>query len=207
MFQNPCKQKTSNAQFSLSNVTKRNTRCFRFVSNHKAFDARGSYCEFTFTGYTALCDAKKTIMLHCAWGMMVQQRKLTLLQQQHKPCHEGSSTLAFFYRARQAGVLGLERLSYVRTLPYSMAKWTLLLPLQNFLETVTRLSSSSFVLMAQRLDRTSSVLKCASSRCSNPFTTYEKEILRSTKTTVTELLINRVCQLTLSNHNNILNHR
>ena len=35
-----------------------------------------------------------------------------------------------FYRARQAGVLGLERLSwdYVRPVPYSMAKWTLLLP-------------------------------------------------------------------------------
>ena len=37
---------------------------------------------------------------------------------------------------------------------------------------------------------------------SNPSATYVKEILlRSTKThTVTELLINRVCQLTLSSH-------
>ena len=59
--------------------------------------------------------------------------------------------------------------------------------------------------MAQRLDQMSmSVLKCTSSLRSNPFATYEKEISQSTKTTVTELLINRVCQLTLSNHNNIL---
>ena len=41
---------------------------------------------------------------------------------------------------------------------------------------------------------------------SNPFATYVKDILsRSTKNTVTELMINRVCQLTLSSHNNILN--
>ena len=40
---------------------------------------------------------------------------------------------------------------------------------------------------------------------SNPFATYVKDILsRSTKNTVTELMINRVCQLTLSSHNNIL---
>ena len=73
------------------------------------------------------------------------------------------------------------------------------------LSTVLTIESRS-VLMAQRFDRTSmSVLKCTSSLRSDPFATYEKEILRSTKTTVTELLINRVCQLTLSNHNNILN--
>jgi hypothetical protein len=87
-----------------------------------------------------------------------------------------------------------------------------------------------FVLMAQRLDRMSisllkcayrlgskpicnlwsmSVLKCASSLCLNPFAAYVKAILSgSAKThTLTELLINRVCQLTLSSHNNILNHR
>ena len=56
------------------------------------------------------------------------------------------------------------------------------------------------------------VLKCTSSRTPsslhwNTFATDEKEILQSTKTAVTELLINIVCQLTLSNHNNILNHR
>ena len=38
--------------------------------------------------------------------------------------------------------------------------------------------------------------------------TYAKDILsRSTKNTVTELLINRICQLTLYSHNNIWNHR
>ena len=40
----------------------------------------------------------------------------------------------------------------------------------------------SFVIMVQRLHWTSmSVLKCASSSCSNPFTTYMKEILSQLK--------------------------
>ena len=57
----------------------------------------------------------------------------------------------------------------------------------------------SFVLMVQPLDPIStSVLKCAFSLSSNPFTTFVKEILsRSIKNTVTELWVNRVCQLIL----------
>ena len=67
---------------------------------------------------------------------------------------------------------------------------------------------SRFVLMVQRLDWMSmSVLKCAFSLGLNRFATYEKDILfRSTKThTVTEILIIRICQLTLSSGNNLLN--
>ena len=58
--------------------------------------------------------------------------------------------------------------------------------------------------MAQRLDRTSILYDheccCApkTSPGSNPFATYVKDIFsRSTKNTVTELWVNRVCQLIL----------
>ena len=57
----------------------------------------------------------------------------------------------------------------------------------------------SFVFMGQPLDPISmSVLKCAFSLRSNLFASFVKEILSwSIKNTVTELWVNRVCQLIL----------
>ena len=60
-------------------------------------------------------------------------------------------------------------------------------------------SSLLCISVAQQLNGMSmSVLKFASCPRLNPFATYVKDILsRSTKNTVTELWVNRVCQLIL----------
>ena len=87
------------------------------------------------------------------------------------------------------------KIKYLEQVKYRVVQW-------GVIEFTILCNHWSLVLMAEHLEWTSmSLLKYASSPHSNPLSTYVKEILSpSTKTTVTELLINRFCQLIISSH-------